>query len=473
MTAANSGRYNPPRMSYPLYLPVENQVRELDAKVLFACVAAARGFPTVLGFKPYLYFAMPQLEPGIFIAKSMRAGSALMFDIIAGLGHLLVAWDEESLVRYISPEYTSWRYSAATFRPLRHLFAWGPDDAEMFRGYAGNPGVAVHETGNPRIDLLRRDLRPYFAADAAALRDRYGDFVLVNTNFSFVNPFLATQALVLAADARGRQRQSRTAAGMSAEFAAGMAAHQQQIFDHFRELVPQIGRRFPERTVVIRPHPSENHEVWRALVHGQRNVAIVHEGNVIPWLMAASVLLHNGCTTAVEAAVLERPAVSYRPVQSPVYDYLLPNSLSHEAFTAEDALTALDEVLGGRRGLIESGARDALFARHLTGVSGDLSSSRIVDVLDNYRHDDARRPRPTLWRRARARAVAAARTGLKYINMRRRQHWASARYHEHIYPEIALADIDARIRRFDALVGGFDGLASRRLSRFLFRIERR
>ena len=46
---------------------LENQVRELDAKILFACVAAARGFSTVLGFKPYLYFAMPKLEPGVYV----------------------------------------------------------------------------------------------------------------------------------------------------------------------------------------------------------------------------------------------------------------------------------------------------------------------------------------------------------------------------------------------------------------------
>ena len=138
-------------MTYPLYLPVENQVRELDAKILFACVAAARGFSTVLGFKPYLYFAMPKLEPGVFVAKSMRAGCALMFNIMEGLGNLLVAWDEESLVRYNSPEYYAWRFSPATFRPLRHLFSWGQDDAEMFRAYPGNGGVDIHEIGRAHV----------------------------------------------------------------------------------------------------------------------------------------------------------------------------------------------------------------------------------------------------------------------------------------------------------------------------------
>ena len=40
-------------MSKPLLiLPVENQVRELDAKLLLACVAAEHGFASDLGSTP-------------------------------------------------------------------------------------------------------------------------------------------------------------------------------------------------------------------------------------------------------------------------------------------------------------------------------------------------------------------------------------------------------------------------------------
>ena len=32
-----------------LIVPVETQVRELDAKLLLSCVAAERGFPVIMG----------------------------------------------------------------------------------------------------------------------------------------------------------------------------------------------------------------------------------------------------------------------------------------------------------------------------------------------------------------------------------------------------------------------------------------
>ena len=457
-------------MKPPLFVPVENQVRELDAKLLFACVAAASGFPVILGFKHYLHFEIPKLGRGIYIAKSMRARSALMFNLIRDLGNELVAWDEESLVRYSSPEYFPWRFSESTFKPVSHLFAWGTDDAEMFRAYSGNHGVPVHTTGNPRADLLRRDVRRYFDAEVQILRDRFGDFVLVNTNFSFVNPFLKQKALVLPANANGRRKESRTAHGMSAAFAAGMAAHQQAIFDHFRELLPRLGKRFPQTAIIVRPHPSEDHAVWREIVGEQPNIRVIHEGNVIPWLMACQVLLHNGCTTAVEGTVLDRPAVTFQPVQSDIFDYELPNSLSHRAYTVDDVLEAVASILGGHRGMIAEPERQKIFARHLAGVSGPLSSERIVSVLTAAGYDsDDLRPK-SAWRFAAAKLTSTTRTTIKRFNMRRRDHWASDRYHSHVFPDISVAEINHRIERIGHVLGRFEGVTAERTSPHLFRI---
>jgi surface carbohydrate biosynthesis protein len=78
---------------------VENQVRELDSKVLLACVAAGHGFSWVIGFRKGIHFHISSLPPGIYLSKSMTAASDLVFRIMQKLGHEIVAWDEEALVR--------------------------------------------------------------------------------------------------------------------------------------------------------------------------------------------------------------------------------------------------------------------------------------------------------------------------------------------------------------------------------------
>jgi surface carbohydrate biosynthesis protein len=453
-----------------LILPVENQVRELDAKLLLACVAVERGFPVILGSRTFVNFAVPAIRRGVFVAKSLRSRSALLLNLIRDLGHDLVAWDEESLVRFNSDEYYTWRFSPGTFKPVSHLFAWGPDDAAMFSAYPGYRVGRIHVTGNPRVDLLRSEVRDYFRPASEALRDRFGDFVLLNTNFSFVNAFVRKLNLILPPGMSRKTVLSRTAQGMSVDFARGMAGHQQAIFDAFRALLPVLSERFPGRNIVLRPHPSEDHAPWLSLAAGLGNVHILHEGNVVPWLMACSVLLHNGCTTAVEAAVLRTPAITYRPVTSQCFDYALPNSLSYEARTEHDVCELLELVLRGRLGPCEGPQRDATLNRHLEATDGRLASDRVIDVLLGAGYGTAPPPRPPVVRALAARVVAGARTALKRVNMRRRGHWNSAEYHAHRFPDIGAGELNARISRFRDLLGRFDGIGACQVSPYLFSI---
>ncbi len=453
-----------------LIIPVENQVRELDAKLLLACVAAERGLPVILGSRTYINFAMPRLPRGLFLAKSMRSLSKLMLNVIRGLGHTIVAWDEESLVRYSSPEYYAWRYSEDTFKVIDQLFAWGTDDAEFFTSYPGYRGSPVHVCGNPRIDLLRADVRGYFAPQVAALKQRYGDFILVNTNFSFVNNFVPALNLI-ERDAQGQTQVSRTGRGMSVPFATGMAAHQQAIYDHFRVLLPQLAAWFPERRIVLRPHPSENHDVWRAILASCPKVEVAHEGNVVPWLMAAKVLLHNGCTTAVEASVLDTPAVSYMPVTSDTFDYHLPNGLSHCAATPETVRELLSAILAGQRGLVDETVRERLFARHLTATRGALACDRVLDVLLASGYAEHAPPRPAALSWLKAWLTGNIRTGVKRFNGLRPNHRNSAAYHAHRFPGVTAPELNARIARFGAQLGRFGGVRAEVHSPYVFCIH--
>ena len=121
-----------------------------------------------------------------------------MLKIIQNLGHRIYL-DEESLVRFQSAEYNQWRFSNETFAPIDHLFA-GKDDARMFREYEGLGRTAVHITGNPRMDLLRREFRTVFETEVNEIKERFGSFVLINTNFSFVNSYVSDLNLLIGGD---------------------------------------------------------------------------------------------------------------------------------------------------------------------------------------------------------------------------------------------------------------------------------
>lgn len=454
-----------------LFVPVESRVRELDAKVLLSAVAAERGFPVVMGSRQELNFVMPRMPQGVFFAKSMRFTSDLMTGLLQGLGHHIVATDEESLVRFSSPEYYGWRFSPGTFRPLRHLFAWGEDDAELFRSYPGrSESTAVHVTGNPRVDLLREDVRGIFQPEADELRREHGRFILINTNFPFVNAFVKELNLILRDS--GEPEVSRTGRGMSLEFALGMERHVQAIFQAFADLMPKLSRAFPDHTVVLRPHPSEDHDVWRRITAGLANVKVLHDGNVVPWLMACDVLLHNGCTTAVEGALLGTPAVAYRPVQAACYDYHLPNNLSVQTFTEDATLDAIAEVVSGRSRGIADDERQRVLAPHIALQPDKLAAERIVDVLAADGYLEHSPPRPSPLRRLRSWVVTQVRTGVKRFNRLRPNHRNSLAYLRHRFPPLTTEDVESRLQSLRERLHRFDGIRARPVGPDLFAIER-
>ena len=158
----------------PLIIPVENQVRELDPKLLLACVAARRGFSSVIGFRREIHFHISSFPPGIYLSKSMTSASDLVFKIMRNLGHEIVAWDEEALV-HLPPEiYYSRRLSPVAITLVSHMFAWGQDNAELWRQYPQLPNSAeINITGNPRNDLLRPEIRPYYVKTVEELRKKH------------------------------------------------------------------------------------------------------------------------------------------------------------------------------------------------------------------------------------------------------------------------------------------------------------
>ncbi len=453
-----------------LIIPVENQVRELDAKLLLSCVAAERGFSVVLGSRFFIHLALPFLSRGVVIAKSMRSVSRLTLMLTRRLGHDIVAWDEEGLVRFLSPEYYAWRYSTDAFGTVSHLFTWGQDDANLFSQYPGYNGAPIYVTGNPRIDLLRQELRGYFQEEVEALQRKHGKFILVNTNFSFVNAFVPGLNLIQRTGFGRSTKVSRTGFGLSPEFAEGMANHQKAIYEAFRELVPQLGRWFPDKTIVLRPHPSEDRDVWRDVVADQQNVRVIHDGNVVPWLMACEVLVHNGCTTAVEAAMLKTPLITYQPVRSAAYDYDLPNSLSHRAFACCEVREKLDDVIRGRAQSLEQGTRQRILSRHLAPTTGALASDRVVDVLEHLGYLDHQPPRSGVASYLRGWIGLNARTLAQQINMQRSNSRHSAAHHAHRFPRISTDEINDRISKFHVQLNRFGNVRAVSMSPHIFQI---
>jgi surface carbohydrate biosynthesis protein len=459
-----------------LLIPVENQVRELDPKLLLACVAAQRGFSSIVGSRREMEFNIDSFPSAIYLSKSMTIRSLLFFRIARHFGHKIVAWDEEALVHLPPATYFSRRLDASAIKYVLNLFAWGQDNVELWQQYPHTPSdTPIHAVGNPRSDMLRTEIRSYYAKDAEALRRKHGDFILVNTNFNHVNAFGPDINLFMPVKKPGgKARFGRAARGMSREYAKGLWEHKHAVFAHFKELIPALEEAFPRYTIVVRPHPTENHDVYKDIATRCRRVEVTNEGNVVPWLMAAKALVHNGCTTAVEAYVMNIPAISYRASVNEDYDngfYRLPNGLSHECFDFEELKATLRKILSGELGIPEDAGRRALIDRYLEAQDGPLSCERMVSVLETMSNLQAGHGGQTFTAWLQRWVLAKGLNLARQVKSHLPGSHNKPEYQLHRYPALTLDDVRNRIARFQELLGYKKDLRIEPISDVMFRIE--
>jgi surface carbohydrate biosynthesis protein len=453
-------------------LPVENLVRELDSKLLLACVAAERGFSSIIGSRTRLDFRVAQLPPSIYLSKSMTPKSARMFRILHLLGHKVVVGDEESLV-YHSPEhYFGRRMSPRTLQYVSELFAWGHDNAELWRKYPHYTGVPIHAVGNPRMDLLRPELLSFAEEDVSNIREHFGKFVMINTNFAMVNGFFDTFNVFKKPASPGASAELGAAGiGTTPEFAAGYAAHKRALFEAFKRLLPVLSEALPEQMFILRPHPGEDREPWNGVARSLPNVRVVHEGSIVPWLLACEAIIHNGCTTAVEAAVIDTPSIAFRPRKAHPFDLDLPNGLSHEVTSVDELCETLRSLLRGELACAAPTRALRPLNEYLTALDGPFASERIVDALEQGDAGRSGLPRPPLGDYLRGYYAATQRSFVKrFIKARISGHRNNPAFQRHRFQGVSIDELRNRIARFDRALGRFSRVKAEPVAEHIFRI---
>lgn len=458
-----------------LLIPVENQVRELDAKLLLACVAAKRGIASFIGPKRLVESRAASFPRSIYLSKSLLHGHRKFLRMARKLGHEIVAWDEDALV-HLPPEiYFSRRLSPVSLGCASHLFAWGEDNADLWRQYPQLPeGIPIHVTGNPRGDLLREEMNGFYAARVEELRRTYGEYILINTNFNHVNAYTPNRNLF-----QPREQTDdapvlgRAARGMPLDYAEGLRGHKQANFEQFQKMIPALEKAFPNYNIVVRPHQVENQDVYHRIAASCQRVHIINQGYVVPWLKASRVMIHNGCTTSVEAFAMGVPVVSYRAAVNAAYDdgfYRLPNGLSYPCFNFDELEGALGRILNGRSPDDDQAERRALFARHLAAQNGPLACERMVDVLERAGVDLARASKPQLWNRLGSWFKITKRRIRKPSILDDGDTDESLDYQRHKHPDVTIDEFRSRIKRFQQLLGHDGELQVTQVYTAIFRV---
>lgn len=368
-----------------LYLPMEIASRELDSRLLLAALALKRGFEVVLGQKWLIERNVDVMPPGIYLSKTLTQRDAKSLVQAKERGYLVAAIDEEMPGLVTSPDELRWIADDAVDVTDR-IFISGEHNSASVRQRFPKAGARVVSALNPRWDLLRPGLRDFYEQEAAALRAQFGSFILINTNLGFTNSEKGSAEEIISEQERlGKLSMANP---KHVAYVNGILAMEAANRETIVSLIDELPKRFPDRRIVLRPHPSERLDTWRSQVDGHAVVDVIREGPAIPWILAADVLVHTNCTTGVEAAALDTPAVCVLPTETATNDRYLSNRVNPVARNVEETLNLIDAAgtMHANSNFYSGEMRDA-FRKAMSYEDNQLGAEHVLNELEEMAHE--------------------------------------------------------------------------------------
>ncbi len=356
-----------------LYIPIEIKSRGYIAKLFLSILALKKGYNVVLGHRSTRIFTNFTFMPtGIYIDKSIWDIQINTFKKLKKRGYYIFSTDEEGFV-YPNPENYLERVSLDCLKLVNLFFTWGQKQASIISNKYPQIANKIKIVGNPRIDILKRKYFDFYEKKRNFIKKKYGKFILVTSNF----PDVTTDTL------SGMIEQLKGLSNTFDEnFWKNSIEYRSRLFKLFVEGIRELAKS-TSLNIVIRPHPSEDPNYWIEEFKDFKNVKIVFKFSVNPWIIESEVIIHNGCTTGIEAFLMKKPVIAYRPMYSDQYDFELPNSISKEINSKVELIKWVNLFLENKNKFdIIYDEKIKLIKKHISMIDG-LSSLKILNHLNS------------------------------------------------------------------------------------------
>ena len=224
------------------------------------------------------------------------------------------------------------------------IFCWGQKQQALLTGQLHEAEKLIR-AGAPRVDIWRQSKR-FYRTEIADLRRQFGKFILVSSNFgmcrdeSDIPQFVETKA-----------RQNLAIVDDSASHLVERLKYFINVKNSFLEMIRKLSAELAkdgEFQIVIRPHPSDDSRIWAELEKENLPLVTIRgSGSISPLICAAEALIHNNCTSAVEAWFANVPTIAYLDYSDSRFEYGLPNSLGMSTQDVHQVMSCLKRVSDG------------------------------------------------------------------------------------------------------------------------------
>ena len=451
--------------------PLETKVRDLDGAIFLSLKLLALGYDCIIGRNAEVNAYLPFIRsPFLYFEGGASLGRLDFIDWVHSLGGMSFSLLNEGGVFEKDMRGFMYKFSKEYIDRADAVFLWGDQQrALLLEQYGADVGEKLFAYGHPRFDLRRPERIVRYRNAPSPAREHAEGYILVNLSGAHYTHHLSKEDLfeMLVEGAND---------DYSWEHYNNHYEYQKQRFTVFCEMVRRLHREFPDREIILRPHPDENRDLYHRELGGLERVFVTCSGSVLNWIARSSVIVHHDCTTALEAIMLGKPVLSYCEVFQEDLVQHLPVKASLQVFSQDDLVSRIKGVLAGSLDDADSGySREdqlAIISRIIKNVDFD-ASDRISETAHRLAGDYSfkrNEPYPSLRERSRRRVIDVLASVSDWKN-RKNVHYIRQR---NKFPTLTSNDIKSLVGSLSSFVDDMPPVRHRKLGRnlHLLQVER-
>ena len=310
-------------------------MRDFHSRILLALYL--KDYNVIIGSQDQIVSLIDYLPPSIYFDKSLAINKLQFYKKLVKRGFHITSMDEEGLSSYNNTyKYITQRISSECLELADKVFTWGDSEKKIITEAYPEYINKIFSSGNIRVDLNLHFYNSFYKDVVDDIIHENGDYIFFPSSFT-VNHALGNNAQIKNLKKLGRisSKQDEIKYKLKNDFFA-------KTFHKYSNLAEDVSKAYPNKKIIVRPHPSEDRSFWIKMSERINNLIIRSDLSVAPWIIGSKAVIHSSCTTGLESFLLNKPTFTYLPYNDNDFVNHIANDVSKKCFTTQDVLNELE-----------------------------------------------------------------------------------------------------------------------------------
>ena len=298
-----------------IFITIESVKRELNSKILLSLKAInKKNFRVVIGQKGHVWSLFKDVNPGIALLKSFGPKNTEIINLLKKENFKIASNDEEIILAWDMEERLNYRMNNENLDKIDLLLAVGSDDYLVIKDKFNLISKNTKICGNLRLELLKKKYRSLLEKETKNYRDKYGDFILLTTQFGRINNYIKSKHEIDFVFSRIVENNVDPDSD-HINIVNDQVIMQREILIQTLKFLNNFEKNFPNKKLLISPHPVENLNFWKNYIKKKefKNI-FLNEDVQSPTqalINSCSLIISSNSTTLLESYFLGKKRINF------------------------------------------------------------------------------------------------------------------------------------------------------------------